>query len=107
MLGAGVTYGVQVAANISQNGLNVQAFTQVNWAAVAAGAVAGAVGGATFGLGTAVLGTGAAGTIASGAISGAVAGRRPLPRRTRSPGRLSPKAWVDRRIFFAMQRWAP
>ena len=73
MLGAGVTYGVQVAANISQNGLNVQAFTRVNWKAVAAGTVAGAVGGATFGLGTAVLGTGAAGTIASGAISGAVA----------------------------------
>ena len=73
LLGAAVTYGVQVAANISQNGLNVQAFTRVNWKAVAAGTVAGAVGGATFGLGTAVLGTGAAGTIASGAISGAVA----------------------------------
>jgi len=27
LIGAGVTYGFQVAANISQNGLNVQAFT--------------------------------------------------------------------------------
>jgi RHS repeat-associated protein len=75
LIGAGVTYGFQVAANISQNGLNVQAFTQVNWAAVGGGAVAGAVGVATFGVGTAVLGTGLAGTVAAGAISGAVAGQ--------------------------------
>ncbi len=75
LIGAGVTYGVQVAANVSQNGLNVQAFTDVNWATVGTGAVAGAVGGATFGLGTAVLGTGLAGTVAAGAVSGAVAGQ--------------------------------
>ncbi|WP_448593694.1 polymorphic toxin type 10 domain-containing protein [Thermoflexus hugenholtzii] len=75
LIGAGVTYGIQVAANISQNGLNVQAFTAVNWAAVGGGAVAGAVGAATFGVGTAVLGTGLAGTVAAGAISGAVAGQ--------------------------------
>jgi RHS repeat-associated protein len=44
LIGAGVSYGVQVAANLSQNGLTVQAFTNVNWAVVGAGAVAGAVG---------------------------------------------------------------
>jgi len=43
-----INYGFQVAANISQNGLNVQAFTDVNWASVGASAVAGAVGGAAF-----------------------------------------------------------
>jgi hypothetical protein len=75
LIGAGITYGFQVAANISQNGLNVQAFTEVNWAAVGGGAVAGAVGAATFGVGTAVLGAGLAGTVAAGAISGAVAGQ--------------------------------
>ena len=46
--GALINYGVQVAAHISQNGLQVQAFTNVNWAAVGASAVAGAIGGATF-----------------------------------------------------------
>jgi RHS repeat-associated protein len=75
LIGAGITYGFQVAANISQNGLNVQAFTEVNWAAVGGGAVAGAVGAATFGVGTAVLGAGLAGTVAAGAISGAAAGQ--------------------------------
>jgi hypothetical protein len=75
LIGAGVTYGFQVAANISQNELNVQAFTQVNWAAVGSGAVTGAVGAATFGVGTAMLGTGLAGTMTAGAISGAVAGQ--------------------------------
>ena len=53
----------------------MQAFTDVNWKQVGAGAVAGAVGVATFGAGTAVLGTGAAGMIASGALSGAVSGQ--------------------------------
>ncbi|MFN3929152.1 MAG: RHS repeat-associated core domain-containing protein, partial [Thermoflexus sp.] len=75
VMGAVIAYGFQVAANISQNGLNVQAFTQVNWAAIGAGAVAGAVGVATFGVGTAVLGTGLAGIVTAGAISGAVAGQ--------------------------------
>jgi hypothetical protein len=75
LIGAGVTYGFQVAANISQNGLNVQAFTEVNWAAVGGGAVAGAVGVATFGVGTAVMGTGLGATVAAGAISGAVSGQ--------------------------------
>ena len=75
LLGAGITYGFQVAANISQNGLNVQAFTEVNWAAVGAGAVAGAVGVATFGVGTAVLGTSLGGTVAAGALSSAIAGQ--------------------------------
>jgi len=75
LIGAGVTYGFQVAANISQNGLTVQAFTDVNWAAVGGGAVAGAVGVATFGLGTAVMGTGLGATVAAGAISGAVSGQ--------------------------------
>jgi len=74
-MGAGVTYGFQVAANISQNGWTVQAFTDVNWAAVGGGAVAGAVGVATFGLGTAVMGTGLGATVAAGAISGAVSGQ--------------------------------
>jgi hypothetical protein len=75
LIGAGVTYGFQVAANISQNGLNVQAFTEVNWTAVGGGAVAGAVGVATFGLGTAVMGTGLSAMVAAGAISGAVSGQ--------------------------------
>ena len=75
LIGAGVTYGTQVAANISENGLNVQAFTDVNWKRVGAGAVAGAVGAATFGTGTAVLGTGLIATAASGALSGTVAGQ--------------------------------
>jgi hypothetical protein len=75
LIGAGVTYGFQVAANISQNGLTVQAFTDVNWAAVGGGAVAGAVGVATFGLGTAVMGTGLGATVSAGAISGAVSGQ--------------------------------
>jgi hypothetical protein len=75
LIGAGVTYGFQVAANISQNGLTVQAFTDVNWAAVGGGAVAGAVGVATFGVGTAVMGTDLGATVAAGAISGAVSGQ--------------------------------
>jgi len=75
LIGAGVTYGFQVAANISQNGLTVQAFTDVNWAVVGGGAVAGAVGVATFGLGTAVMGTSLGATVAAGAISGAVSGQ--------------------------------
>ncbi len=75
LIGAGVTYGFQVAANISQNGWTVQAFTNVNWAAVGGGAVAGAVGVATFGLGTAVMGTGLGATVAAGAISGAISGQ--------------------------------
>lgn len=75
VVGGGIAYGVQVAANISQNGLTVNALTEINWAAVGAGVAAGAVGGATFGLGTAVLGTGAVATLASGAASGAVAGQ--------------------------------
>jgi len=75
LIGAGVTYGFQVAANISQDGLTVEAFTEVNWAQVVAGAVAGAVGVATFGAGTAVMGTGVVGMIASGAVSGAVSGQ--------------------------------
>ena len=75
LIGGGISYGTQVAANISQNGLTVQAFTDVNWATVGAGAVAGAVGGATFGVGTAVIGTGLVGMVASGAVSGAAAGQ--------------------------------
>lgn len=75
VVGGGIAYGVQVAANISQNGLTVNALTEVNWATVGAGAVAGAVGGATFGVGTAVFGTGLAGMVAAGAIRGAVAGQ--------------------------------
>jgi RHS repeat-associated protein len=73
--GALINYGVQVAANISQNGLQVQAFTNVNWAAVGASAVAGAVGGATFYGASAVLGTGLWGMVGAGAFSGAVSGQ--------------------------------
>ena len=73
--GALINYGVQVAANISQNGLNVQAFTDVNWASVGASAVAGAVGGATFYGVSAVLGTGLWGMVGAGAFSGAVSGQ--------------------------------
>lgn len=71
----GATYGVQVAANISQNGLNVQALTDVNWAAVGGGAVAGVAGVGTFGVGIAALGTSLAGTVAAGGLSGAIAGQ--------------------------------
>jgi RHS repeat-associated protein len=87
LIGAGVSYGVQVAANISQNGLTVQAFTHVNWAAVGAGAVAGAVGVATFGVGTAVLGTSLAGMMAAGAASGAVAGQAAIATENVLSGR--------------------
>jgi RHS repeat-associated protein len=87
LIGAGVNYGVQVAANISQNGLTVQAFTHVNWAAVGAGAVAGAVGVATFGVGTAVLGTSLAGMMAAGAASGAVAGQAAIATENVLSGR--------------------
>jgi len=82
-----VSYGVQVAANISQNGLTVQAFTHVNWAAVGAGAVAGAVGVATFGVSTAVLGTSLAGMMAAGAASGAVAGQAAIATENVLSGR--------------------
>jgi RHS repeat-associated protein len=82
LIGAGVTYGFQVAANISQNGLTVQAFTDVNWAAVGGGAVAGAVGVATFGVATAGIAaaTGATGIglgnmALSGALSGVISGQ--------------------------------
>ena len=87
LIGAGVTYGTQVAANISQNGLNVQAFTDVNWKQVGTGAVAGAVGVATFGVDTAVLGTGAVATVASGAVSGAVAGQAAIATENVLSGR--------------------
>ncbi len=87
LIGAGVSYGTQVAVNISQNGLNVQAFTDVNWKQVGAGAVAGAVGVATFGAGTAVLGTGAVATVASGAVSGAVAGQAAIATENVLSGR--------------------
>jgi len=73
--GALINYGVQVAANISQNGLQVQAFTNVNWAAVGASAVAGAVGGATFYGASAALGTGLWGMVGAGTFSGAVSGQ--------------------------------
>ena len=55
IIGAGLSYGVQVAVNISQNGLSVQAFTDVNWAQVGTGFVAGAVGGATCYVSTAIV----------------------------------------------------
>ncbi|MSP13295.1 MAG: hypothetical protein EXR62_10110 [Chloroflexi bacterium] len=75
LAGGGIAYGVQVAANISQNGLTVNALTEVNWATVGAGTVAGAVAGGTFFVGAAVLGTGLGATVAAGAISGAISGQ--------------------------------
>ncbi len=47
-VGAGIAYAPQVVANISRDGVSGNAFSNVNWASVGAGAVAGAVGGATF-----------------------------------------------------------
>ena len=44
VVGAAVSYGIQVVANVSQDGLNADAFTDVNWARVGAGAVSGAIG---------------------------------------------------------------
>jgi hypothetical protein len=73
--GFGISYGAQVVANVAQNGLTVNALTNVNWAVVGAGTVAGAVGGATFGIGTAALGTGTIATVTSGAVSGVFAGQ--------------------------------
>jgi hypothetical protein len=82
LIGTGVTYGFQVAANISQNGLNVQAFTEVNWTAVGGGAVAGAVGVATFWVAiagiaaaTGATGIGLGNMALSGAISGVISGQ--------------------------------
>ena len=73
LIGGGISYGTQVAANISQNGLNVQAFTDENWASVGAGAVAGAVGGAPLGVGTGAMWTGGGGTGGSGDGGGGAA----------------------------------
>ena len=80
--GAAISYGAQVVANISQNGLTVDALTNVSWAAVGGAAVAGAVGGATFGLlaapvaaGGLGLGASFSGTVLSGAASGVAAGQ--------------------------------
>lgn len=74
-IGAGIAYVPQVVANISRDGASGNAFTNVNWSAVGAGAVAGAVGGATFGIGTAVVGTGFVATVGTGAVSGVLAGQ--------------------------------
>jgi hypothetical protein len=80
--GALINYGVQVAANISQNGLTVQAFTHVNLASIGASALAGAVGGATFygasavfAAATGATGIGLGNMVLSGALSGALSGQ--------------------------------
>jgi hypothetical protein len=75
VVGAGISYGIQVASNVYNSGLTVQAFTDVDLVKVAAGGVAGAVGAATFGAGAAVLGTGWGATLATGAVSGAASGQ--------------------------------
>ncbi|MCL5264643.1 MAG: RHS repeat-associated core domain-containing protein [Chloroflexi bacterium] len=80
--GAAIAYGVQVVGNVHDNGLSVQAFTNVDVRTIGAGAVAGAVGAATLGLGTAAIAgaelTGSAATAATGATlagSGVAAGQ--------------------------------
>jgi len=71
-----VVMGIGAATGALINyGVQVQAFTHINWAAVGAGAVTGAVGVATFGVGAAVLGTSLAGMMVAGAASGVVAGQ--------------------------------
>jgi RHS repeat-associated protein len=74
-VGAGIGYGVQVAGNVYNAGLTVQAFTDVDLVKIAAGGAAGAVGAATFGVGAAVLGTGWGATLATGAVSGVASGQ--------------------------------
>ncbi|MFN8482990.1 MAG: putative toxin [Anaerolineae bacterium] len=74
-IGAGVAYAPQVVANISRDGVSGNAFTNVNWASVGAGAVAGAVGAATFGVGTAIMGTGMVAEVGVSALSNVVAGQ--------------------------------
>ncbi len=89
LVGGAISYGSQVAANVSENGLTTDAFKDVNWKSVGKAAVVGAVGGATFGMGLAAGGavaaavgissaSGTAASIAGAAtiaVSGAAAGQ--------------------------------
>ncbi len=71
-IGGGFAYGWSVAANISNNGMSVDAFTSdVDWGSVGQGALVGGVVGLTGGLGTAYLGT----SMGAGAVSGVMAGQ--------------------------------
>lgn len=76
-LGALVSYGAQVAGNVRDGGLSPEAFTDVDWRQVGAGAVAGGVGAATFGAGMAAAGAigirGVGATVLSNVVSGQVA----------------------------------
>ncbi|NOK71559.1 MAG: hypothetical protein GFH25_541324n2 [Chloroflexi bacterium AL-N10] len=79
-IGGGISYGTQVAANISQNGLNVQALTNVDGGDIVAGAVAGGVAGATGfvatgAVGSVLSGTGVVSTMAAGSAVGVVSGQ--------------------------------
>ena len=75
VVGAAMSYGTQVVANVSRDGLNADAFTDVNWARVGAGAVSGAIGGATLGLSPAVLGTGAIAAAGTRVVGGVLEGQ--------------------------------
>jgi len=70
-VGGLIAYGAQVAGNINEHGLTVQAFTDVNWAAVGGGVVAGGVGAATFGASLALAGA-ATGMSVGSASAGSV-----------------------------------
>jgi RHS repeat-associated protein len=75
LVGALISYGTQVAGNIAANGWSVGALTNVNGAAIAAGAVSGAVG-ATVGLvGAALAGVGLVATVLTGAAAGIASGQ--------------------------------
>ena len=97
LVGAGISYGVQVVANVCENGLSVQAFTDVDAVKIVAGGVAGAVGAATFGVGAAVLGTGWGAILATGAASGVASGQaarvvtNAATRRPLTEGLLNPR----------------
>jgi RHS repeat-associated protein len=75
LIGAGISYGTQVAENISNNGWSGEAFTNVDGVSIAAAAVAGAVGVGIGLAGAAIVGTGLAATLATGAVGGVISGQ--------------------------------
>jgi hypothetical protein len=70
-----VSYGTQVAGNIAKDGWSGAAFTNVDGASIAAGAVAGAVGAGVGLAGAAIAGTGLAATVITGSFGGIVSGQ--------------------------------
>ena len=75
VVGGAVSYGTQVVGNVRESGLYADAFTDVNWARVGAGAVTGAISAGTMGLAPAVVGTGVVATVGTRIVVGAAEGQ--------------------------------